>query len=411
MSNTKTIIVVGGGSAGWMAAGYLSAKGHAVTLIESPTVGVIGVGESTVPAIGWLANEMGMTESEWMPLARATTKLGIRHEDWTQGGSHWNNWFLYDRTKHISQHQYLFGDLPPFEQLEYGYHVDAHQFGETICKTAALRHNCKHVVAHIHSIEGSPETGIQRLVDTEGTEYTADFYVDATGFRKLLTGVVQAHYEPYTDFINDRAIACSQPPLPHLNRYTTTKARECGWIWEIPLTDRRGTGYVYSSRHITDEQALAEYIREYPGTDPGTVSYLKFKPEVCTESIKQNVAAVGLSGGFIEPLEATSLFLTYLMVVQTHKHFAEQRPAAALNRNLKKVFDHTAKFVLAHYTLSGRQHNEYWRYYKKLESKVHSLEYVQQQAGLPDRLEWDSTRLFAPYNHWALLDGYGLREK
>jgi len=143
MSNTKTIIVVGGGSAGWMAAGYLSAKGHAVTLIESPTVGIIGVGESTVPALGWLTREMGISESEWMPIADATHKIGTRHEDWTQGGSHWNNWFLYDRTKHISQHQYLFGDLPPFEQLEYGYHVDAHQFGVFgLCNAGSLDSVC-----------------------------------------------------------------------------------------------------------------------------------------------------------------------------------------------------------------------------------------------------------------------------
>jgi len=409
MSNTKkSVIVVGGGSAGWMAAGYLSVKGFDVTLIESPEVGIIGVGESTVPAINWLANDMGLTESEWMPMAKATYKLGIRHEDWAQGGSHWFNWFLYDRTRQIDQYRFLHGELPPRQQLEYGYHVDAHAFGETICKVAAKKHNCRHVVAHIQQVIGNPESGITELVSSDGTRYCADFYIDASGFKKLLSKPNGTAYQRYHTHLNNRAIACPQPSLPHLNRYTTTKARDVGWIWEIPLAHRRGTGYVYSSDFISDDQALAEYCREYPGTDVNTVSWLKFDPEVCTESIKNNVAVVGLSGGFIEPLEATSLFLTYFMVVQAYRHLSQAKPAAALNRNLKQVFDQIAHYVLSHYTLSGRQHNEYWKYFNNLESEIKTFEYNQQMSNMPDAKIWHGDRLFFPYNHWALLHGYGL---
>jgi hypothetical protein len=411
MKKIKTVLVVGGGSAGWMAAGYLAVNGFDVTLIESPDVGIIGVGESTVPAIGWLANEMGMKEDEWMPLAKATRKLGIRHEDWTQGGSHWYNWFLYDRTRHIDQHKYLVSDeLPPQSSLEYGYHVDAHLFGETICKVAAMKHSCRHIRAHIEHVVGNPETGIQELIDKEGNKFSADFYVDATGFKKLLMKCVDAKYLPYTNHLNDRAIACPQPSLTYLNRYTTTKARDVGWIWEIPLTHRRGTGYVYSSDFISDDEALNEYCKAYPGTDINNVSWLKFKPEVCTETIKLNVAAVGLSGGFIEPLEATSLFLTYFMVVQTCKHIKDDRNPGALNRNLKKVFDDAAGYVLSHYALSGKQHNEYWKYFNNLDCKSDLLSRCKQMAGKSDKGKWQTDVHFLPYHYWNLLNAYGLIE-
>lgn len=404
----KTVLVLGGGSAGWMAAGYLAVKGFEVTLIESPDVGIVGVGESTVPAINWLAADMGMQEHEWMPLANATYKMGIRHEDWTHGGSHWFNWFIYDRTKHIQQHRYLYETLPSREKLEYGYHVDAFRFGETICKVAAKSHGCRHVIAHVDHVKGNPESGITALTTKDGQTFSADFYIDATGFRKLLANTVGMKYKAYDTHLNNRAIACPQPSLHHLNRYTTTKARDVGWIWEIPLQHRRGTGYVYCSDFISDDQALAEYCHEYPGTDPDSVSWLRFNPEVCTESIKTNVAVVGLSGGFIEPLEATSLFLTYLMVVQAYRHLAEDRRADSLSRNLQQIFDHTAHYVLSHYTLSGRCHNEYWRYFNNLEQEIQTRSRIQDMASQPDRGEWQGDRLFFPYNYWAILDGYGL---
>ena len=127
-----------------------------------------------------------------------------------------------------------------------------------------------------------------------------------------------------------------------------------------------------------------------------------------TESIKKNVGVVGLSGGIIEPLEATSLFLTYLMVIQLNKHLSDNKPANVLNRNLKKIFDHTANYVLFHYTLSGKKHNEYWRYFNELENKLKTLDYMKEMASKPDTKQWKNELLFHPYHHWALLDGYGI---
>jgi tryptophan halogenase len=411
MKNIKSVIVVGGGSAGWMAAGYLSSKGIAVTLIESPDIGVVGVGESTVPAINWMANEMGMQEHEWMPLARATYKLGIRHEDWLHPNSVWYNYFLYDRTKAKDHHRYLTSDaLPPRESLEYGYHVDAYTFGETICKTSAQRHGCKHIVAHVKEVVGDDRVGIQGVILDDGRKLDADFYVDCTGFKKLLANKVNMKYQSYTDHLNNRAIAGPQPSLPVINKYTTTKARSAGWIWEIPLAHRRGTGYVYSSAHISDDQALAEYCKEYPGTDVNKLLHLKFNPEVCTTQIKNNVGVAGLSGGFLEPLEATSLFLTFFMIRQIYKYVANEREADVLNRNVTRVFNHIAKFILSHYTLTKRTDNEYWKYYANLETQLDTLTMCRELASQPDNYQWQESTLFFPYSWWALLDGYGLNE-
>ena len=407
MNKVQSILVVGGGTAGWMAAGYFAVKGFNVTLIESPDIPIIGVGESTVPAINWLANEMGMEESEWMPLANATVKLGIRHEDWTHGGSHWYNWFLYDRNKHQSQMRCLTEDMPARELLEYGYHVDASEFGNAICKTAAKKHNCQHIVDHVDQVIGNPESGIDHLITRTGKKLSADFYIDATGFKKLLASQVEMNYKSYREHLNNRAIACPQPSLPQLNRYTTTKARSAGWIWEIPLTNRRGTGYAYSSDYISDEDAWLEYSREYPGTNPDSASWLKFNPEVCTESIKTNVAVVGLSGGFIEPLEATSLYLTFFMVRQIFKYLEHNRSAEALNRNLVRVFDHTAYYVLSHYTLSGKDYNDYWKYFKDLEVTMDSHSYIKTRSDQPDTLSWKESTMFFPYHYWSMLNGYG----
>jgi tryptophan 6-halogenase len=409
MTNKKSIIVVGGGTAGWMAAGYLSKKGFPVTLVESPIVGIIGVGESTLPAINWLANEMGMQEHEWMPLANATYKLGIKHTDWHKPNSERYNYFLYDRNKHKDQHRYLTSnDLPPRELLEYGYHVDAHKFGEAICKTVAQRNGCKHIVAHVKGVLGDDSVGVQGIILDDGTKLEADFYVDCTGFKKLLAKTVGMKYQVYTDHLNDRAIAGPQPSLPTINKITTTKARSAGWLWELPLAHRRGTGYVYSSAHISDDEAVAEYCREYPGTDVSKLLQLKFTAEVCTTHIKNNVGAAGLSGGFLEPLEATSLFMTFFQIRQIHKYLSGEREPEVLNRNVKRVFDHNAKFILANYTLTYRTDNEYWRYYYNLEKKLDTLSMAKELASQPDSHRWQETTLFFPYSWWALLDGYEL---
>ena len=405
-SYVKSVIVVGGGTAGWMAAGYYSKKGYATTLIESSDIGVVGVGESTLPAMNWFANYLGTEEEEWMPLSNSVFKLAIKHEGWNGPDSNWWHWFIYDRTKNKEQFEHLKNNtLPAREKLEYGYHIDAFKFGNTIAKTVALKHGCKHIIGHVTEVIGDSVTGIQKLVTTNGRELTADFYIDCTGWRKVLANKVGMKYRRYEHLVNDRAITTTQPSLPNINRYTTTIAKSAGWIWEIPLTTRRGCGYVYSSKYITDEEAVEEYCTHYPGTDRSKLNFLKFTPEVCLNPVNLNVVCVGLAGGFIEPLEATSIFLTQYMIMQSEMCVSGERTANAINRSQQKVFDHTAKFVLCHYTLSGRTDTAYWRYFNDLEKTLNTLDYVKEKANEQDVPQWKSTNLFFPCSWWALLNG------
>jgi len=405
----KTILIVGGGTAGWMTAGYYSKKGYAVTLVESPEVGIVGVGESTLPAMNWFAQELGMEEQEWMPMCDSVFKLAIKHEDWNHEGSNWWHWFVYDRTQTQQHLDHLNNNtLPPQDKYEYGYHVDAYKFGDTIAKTVALKHGCQHIVAHVTEVIGNEVTGIERVITREGHNLTADFYIDCTGWKKLLANKVGMVYSQYEHLVNDRAIAAPQPSLPTVNRYTTTMAKSSGWIWEIPLTTRRGTGYVYSSKFISDQDALSEYCEHYPNTDVSTVNYLKFRPEVCLNPVHLNVAVIGLSGGFIEPLEATSLYLTQYMILQSKLFVSGERTSVVVNRNLKKLFDNVAKFVLYHYTLSGRTNTEYWRYYNELEKNLNTLDSIKEYAAEKDIPYGQSATFFLPFNWWCMADGYNI---
>ena len=407
----KKLLIIGGGTAGWLAAGYFSQKGYPVTLIESDQVPIVGVGESTLPAMNAFAQELGMTESEWMPLSDATVKLGIQHQGWSGQDSEWWNWFLYDRTQEHEPQQHLAqGTLPPQSELKYAYHVNANQFGETIARTVALRNGIEHVVAHIDQVQGNPETGIVGLTTTDGRQFSADFYIDCTGWRRLLGEVVGMKYHYYEHLVQDRAIAGPRTPTTQ-NRYTLTQAAAAGWLWEVPLTTRRGTGYVYSSQFSTDQEAFEEYLKFYPGADWDRMNKIKFRPEVCTNNINTNVSMVGLSGGFLEPLEATGVFMIQFMIEQTHLYLSAERSARVINRNQKRVFDEVALYLLAHYTLSGRQDSEFWKYYHDLERKLNTRDQVLERANRPDVGHWESSTLFKPYSWWALARAYNLLEK
>jgi hypothetical protein len=408
MNNVKSIIVVGGGTAGWMAASYLSVKGYQVTVIESDQVPIVGVGESTLPAINYFCSQLGLKESDWMPQVNAVYKLGINYRGWTKKDSSFWHWFIYDRRRQESQTQYVnTNTLPAQQDLEYGYHVDAIKFGYGIAKPVAFKHGCVHVVDHIETID-SDNSGIVGLVGKSGVRYTADYYVDCTGWTKLLAKAVGISYSPYTHLLNDRAIVCQQEPLDKINNFTITHRKSAGWIFEIALTNRRGVGYVYSSKFITDEQAIEEYCEQYPATDRSRIRRLKFTPEKCLNPLHKNVMAIGLSAGFIEPLEATGLFVVQHAIEGFHKTISTNRNPKIFNRAQQKVMDEIAAYILAHYTLANQNDTAYWRYFQDLERTLETKKTVIKNASGTDVGHWQGTGLFFPYNWWALLNGYDL---
>ena len=403
----KTIIVVGGGSAGWMAAAYLSVKGHEVTLIESDKVPIVGVGESTLPAMNFFCQELGLAEDQWMPMCSAVKKLGVLHCDWYHDPQSWWHWFVYLRQQHHTQIEYLSKPFPPQHLLEYGYHVDAVQFGQSL-RPLAQQHGCRHMVDHVVSVGLDSDGAIDHLVTQAGAVLKADYYIDCSGWAKLLSNAVGTRYEPYHDLLNDSAIACPQPLSGPPKQYTITRRMSAGWTWEIALTNRRGVGYVYSSKHISDQDAIEEYCRHWPDTDRSNIRKLKFTPEKCLDPFNKNVCAVGLSAGFIEPLEATSLFLTQYNIMRFEDIISNDRDPAVFNRMQSRVVDEIYLHILAHYTLAKQTDNPYWQYYCDLEQKLNTEKLVRERAAQPDVDKWSPNKLFFPYSWWALLHGYGL---
>lgn len=408
MKETKSIIVVGGGSAGWMTAAYLSVKGCKVTLIESEEVPIVGVGESTLPAMNNFCHELGLNEAQWMDSCFAIPKLGIKHIGWSK--ENWWHWFLYDRQHQATQINYINNNtLPKQSALEYGYHVDAVAFGQSL-KPLALQNGCQYLVDHIADIRLDNAGAIASLITTSGNTLTADYYIDCTGWAKVLSNAVGTEYQRYDNLLNDTAIACPQALTGNAERYTKTYKKSAGWIWEIALTNRRGVGYVYSSQHISDEQAIEEYCEQYPDTDKSKIRKLKFTPEKCLNPFNKNVCAIGLSAGFIEPLEATSLFMTQYNIMNFYKIISTDRNPAVFNRSQTKLVDEIYLYILAHYTLCGSQENNYWKHYSNLEQQLNTKQLVINRAAESDVGKWNSSKLFFPYSWWALLDGYGLDE-
>lgn len=396
------IVIVGGGTAGWMTAAYFSKKGLDVSLIESKNVPLVGVGESTLPAMTSFCKTLNLNDKTWMDAVNAVHKLGIRHSGWKKGSNtDWWHWFEYDRNKQESRHEYIKNNTLPKSIHEYAYHIDAIKFGNIVCKPIADNNNCLHIVDDVVQVF-TDDSGITGLKTKNNGTLIADFYIDCTGFSKVLSSALDIKFKNFKHLINDRAISCDHPKLEKTNRYTITRKMSSGWNWEIALQDRRGAGYVYSSKYISDEDAIKEYLSLYPDTDKSHLRLLKFNPEYTETPIYKNCALVGLSSGFIEPLEATSIWLTQYFIEGIYTTLKNNKKSKVFNKAQSKVMNEIYYFVLCHYTLSDHDDTEYWKYYKLLEEKLNTKEYVNHKSKEKDSNPKKYNKLFHPYNWWSM---------
>ena len=246
------------------------------------------------------------------------------------------------------------------------------------------------------------DSGITGLKTKNNGTLIADFYIDCTGFAKVLSSALGIKFKNFKHLINDRAISCNHPQLEKTNRFTITRKMSNGWNWEIALQDRRGAGYVYSSKYISDEDAIKEYLTLYPGTDKSNLRLLKYNPEYTETPIYKNCALVGLSSGFIEPLEATSIWLTQYFIEGIYTTIRNNKKIKVFNKAQLKVMKEIHYFVLCHYTLSDHDDTEYWKYYKLLEEKLNTKEYVKQKSKEQDSNPEKYNKLFHPYNWWSM---------
>ncbi|KUJ83291.1 tryptophan 7-halogenase [Microbulbifer flavimaris] len=405
---TRVINIIGGGSAGWMTAIYLNRyfnrgkKNFSIRLIESPDVGIIGVGEATVHSIRFFFAAMGLDEAELMAETNATVKAGIMFRNWNKpqgsepheyfhpfdqqqpGGSvdissAWfianrDAWQRYDQAVSLNAHLIEEGrcpktmSSPPFQAVTpYGYHLDAKLLARYLRKNA-VEAGVEHVEASVSDVTVEGDRVLS--VTTDRGEFTGDFFVDCSGFRGLLLEkLAEDNWHSFSDALPcDRAVAI-QRPLPEGDGpkpYTVATALSNGWAWQIDLVNRQGSGYVYDSDRISPEEAERE-LREFLGPDSESLkcTHLEMKVGCRDRFWIGNCVAIGLSGGFIEPLESTGLHMIHLGVSLLATHLAAGEVPQALrdayNEKMRGFYHDLKQFIVLHYCLSDRDDSDFWR--------------------------------------------------
>jgi len=410
MSSTiKHIVIVGGGSAGWLTAALIAAEhqgtsphGLKVTLIESPDVPAIGVGEGTWPTMRDTLRKIGVSETDFFREADAAFKQGSRFNRWVTG-AHDDYYFHpfvlpqgYGETNLVAPWQERhagipFADLVSFQPhlcvtgrapkqastpeyaavANYGYHLDAGKFGVFLRKHCLERLGVHHVSDHVTGVDSHDNGDIAALQTRHNGALAGDLFVDCSGLHSLL---IDKHFnieflEQKHVLFNDSALAV-QLPYPEADTpiasQTTSTAQSSGWIWDIGLPTRRGIGHVYSSAHTTDDKAEAE-LRAYIGADVDIAPprKLSFTPGYRKTFWHRNCVAIGLSAGFIEPLEASALALVELSAAMLSDDMPMTRAAMDIvARRFNQVFSYrwerVIDFLKLHYVLSQRRDSPYW---------------------------------------------------
>jgi tryptophan halogenase len=397
----RSILIVGGGSAGWMTAAALSQtlqRGCAISLIESEEIGTVGVGEATIPTIKLFNQTLGLDENEFVKATRGSFKLGIQFVAWGQPGNRYFHPFgSYGRPfDTVSVHQHWLAtrattdisldDLsmawaaarqgrfaqPVTDQRhvlsthDYAYHFDAGLYAAYLRKYSEARGVLRHE-GKVASVQQHGESGfIESVTLHDGRVCAADLFIDCSGFRGLLIeGALETGYDDWTHWLPcDRALAVPCARNPDFTPFTRSTARTAGWQWRIPLQHRTGNGYVYSSAHISDDEAAATLLANLDGTALGDPRPLRFVTGRRKKAWNKNVIAVGLSSGFMEPLESTSLHLIQANIAKILAFFPDRDfdPLVAdeFNRVASNETERVRDFLILHYHLNTRD-EPLWR--------------------------------------------------
>ncbi len=417
----RKVLIVGGGSSGWMAAAYLDSalnrdgrQAVEICLVESPEVPRIGVGEATIPSINHILATIGIDELDFLKRVDGTFKQAIKYVNWLdgQGESYYHafgryrtspidstslNWLKSDRSLPFSETisaqpsicesflaPRMIGKWDMGTRLTYAYHMNALKFADYLCELATSR-GVTHHRDHVVDVDMAENGDIAAVNTKTGKRLEADLFIDCTGFAALLIeknlGVGWVDCSQW--LLCDRATTLRVPYDHHypgyVRPYTTATALSAGWVWEIPLQDARSLGYVHSSTFLSDADAEKE-IRSFEGKHAESLDsrIIHFKVGHREKVWVRNCIAIGLSGGFIEPLESTGLYLSDLATVMLTEHFPYHGDMAPLafrfNRIMANRFYEILDFINMHYCLTRRSDTEFWRE-------------VQKPAHITDRLQ------------------------
>src|SRR5471032_68460 len=401
----RKIVIVGGGTAGWMTAAPLALKlGNAceIVLVESAEIGTVGVGEATLPTIRKFNQALGLDPVEFVMKTQATFKLGIEFKDWGHLGNRFFHGFgdFVPAIEYRSSYQYwqrlarAFHDMPPYEDwsvpsvmarhqrfmpphgeqpgatnaYSYAFHFDASLYAAYL-RDYAMRRGVGRIEGMVTAVDQHPHSGnIVAVKLRDGRRIEGDLFIDCSGFRGLLIeGVYQAGYDDWSAMLpcnSAQAVPCEG--AAQLAPYTLSTARSAGWTWRIPLQHRTGNGHVYCDGFTTDEAATRVLLEGLDGRALDAPRQLRFTTGRRRKSWIKNCVAIGLSSGFLEPLESTSINIIENAVGWLLELFPDRdfRPALAdeFNRLVAYRYESVRDFIVLHYKLTDRNDSEFWRY-------------------------------------------------
>lgn len=451
-SALRRIVIVGGGTAGWMAAAalarFVGGNGRRIVVVESEAIGTVGVGEGTIPPILEFNLQLGIDETEFLRETKATYKLGIDFVGWTEKGERYFHQFgqIGRPLNGLSFHQlwlkhrgnpvvaplqsysmsavaashHRFGHPTPdptdaLSQIAYAFHFDAAAYGQFLRRYAEA-HGAERIEGRIVNVEQDSETGFVTALQLEDDRRVAgDLFVDCSGFRSLLLG--QTLGVPFEDWSHwlpcDRAIAVPSERTEPLLPFTRSTAHDAGWQWRIPLQHRTGNGHVYSSAHISDEDAERVLVDNLDGKPIASPNKLRFTAGRRSRSWEKNVVAVGLSTGFLEPLESTSIHLIQHGIQKLLALFPgnEINPVERdeYNRHMVASYEPVRDFIILHYHATRRT-GPFWDHVRTMEvpdTLKHKLELFREQG----RVFRYNDELFDVPSWIAVMLGQGVMPK
>ena len=447
----KDIVIVGGGTAGWMAAAALAkilgTHRHSITLIESEQIGTVGVGEATIPMIQLYNRVLGMDENEFMRETNATFKLGIEFVDWRRPGHryfhpfgmlgvdmdgigfihYWMRWHrsgggldyshFNAETEAARARRFMRtdGETGPriMPAINYAFQFDASLYAADLRRFAEKRGAVRLEGKVVDVTQNSESGDIESLKLERGETVTGDLFIDCSGFRGVL--IEQVYHAGYDDWSHwlpvNRAAAVPCENAGELLPYTRSTAREGGWQWRIPLQHRIGNGYVFSDQYVSEDQAVAKLVANLDGqalAEPRTLRFVTGRRRKCWV---RNCVAMGLASGFLEPLESTSIHLIQVAIAKLLAMFPKDglNPPLIARYNTEMAFeyDNVKDFLVAHYKLTEREDTPFWQYVKHMEipdTLAEKLEVFRTRAEVMARHE----ELFKETSWFAVLAGQGI---
>ena len=403
----RKLVIVGGGTAGWMSAALLSRLlgGELdIELVESEDIGIVGVGEATIPPILTVNTALGLDEAEFLRETKASIKLAIRFENWRVPGEGYFHTFgapgrsqAFCQFHHFWVRAKLAGDpssiwdydlnylcatagkfaklqvKDPVWEMQYAYHFDAALYGQYLRRYSEKR-GVKRTEGLVEDVAVDPESGhVRSLKLRGGAEIRGDFFVDCSGTRGLLISkALGTDYEDWGHWLPcDRAMAVPSKRFEKTLPYTRSIAHAAGWQWRIPLQHRNGNGLVYSSRHYSDDEAADILLNNLDSEPLAEPRIIPFRTGRTKQQWNRNVVAIGLSSGFLEPLESTSIHLIQTAITRLITFFPHAGVTAELvdqyNRDSQYEFEYIRDFIIMHYHLNERDDSDFWRYCREME--------------------------------------------